>query len=54
MQLQRKTPQFVFFANMPQYVKEPTNVTLKIKLEKLGLSGFQLIFILEKYLETTL
>jgi hypothetical protein len=37
------------FANMPQYVKEPTNVTLKIKTrDNWDFSGVQLIFILER------
>jgi GTP-binding protein len=36
MQLPTQTPQFVFFANMPQYVKEPYKRYLKIKLEKTG------------------
>jgi hypothetical protein len=31
-------PSLCFFANMPQYVKNPTNVTLKIKLETTGTS----------------
>jgi predicted GTPase len=47
MQLPTPTPQFVFC----QYatICNPTNVTLKIKLETTGTSQvFQLIFILEK------
>jgi hypothetical protein len=48
MQLPTKTPQFVFFAT--QYVKNHTNVTLKIKLETTGISGVPIdIYIREKY-----
>jgi GTP-binding protein len=32
MQLPTKTPQFVFFANMPQYVKEPYKRYLENKI----------------------
>jgi GTP-binding protein len=48
MQLPTPTPSLCFF-NMPQYVKDPTNVTLKIKLETTGISGVPIdIYIREK------
>jgi GTP-binding protein len=49
MQLPTPTPQFVFFANMPQYVKEPYKRYLENKIrDNWDSQVFQLIFILEK------
>ena len=49
MQLPTPTPQFVFFANLPQYVKEPYKRFLENKIrEKWDFSGVPIDVILEK------
>jgi GTP-binding protein len=50
MQLPTKTPQFVFFANMPQYVKEPYKRYLENKIrDNWDFSGVPIdIYIREK------
>jgi GTP-binding protein len=50
MQLPTSTPQFVFFANMPQYVKEPYKRYLENKIrENWDFSGVPIdIYIREK------
>ena len=50
MQLPTQTPQFVFFANMPQYVKEPYKRYLENKIrENWDFSGVPIdIYIREK------
>jgi hypothetical protein len=53
MQLPTKTPQFVFFANMP-HVKEPYKRYLKTKFMIIGtFQEYQSIFILEKIVDKT-